>query len=166
MKRRVAAIMEAVAWPGEWLRGWLLPGLVTLGVTLSAGPRAGLWQLVASLITPVATATKHLINRPRPPLGFISRVVGRSRGPSFPSSHVATYVGTLGFAVWAVRHDRSRGAILGRLVGLALIALIGPSRVHTGNHRWSDVLGGYALGAVWLAAVVRGAGAGQAGLHE
>jgi membrane-associated phospholipid phosphatase len=35
-----------------------------------------------------------------------------------------------------------------------LIGLIGPSRVRTGDHRWSDVLGGYALGASFLAALV------------
>ena len=74
--------------------------------------------------------------------------------PSFPSTHALEYVAVFGFASWLLHRRGSVAAapVIGLSAGA--IALVGPSRVRTGDHRWSDVAGGYALGALVLAGLV------------
>ncbi len=67
--------------------------------------------------------------------------------------HATAFLGTLAFAVtqsW--KPGRARRLIVASLV-LALIA-IGASRLYLGAHWLSDVVGGYAFGAVLLAAAI------------
>jgi len=146
--------LVAVAWPGESPRGQLLPAVVAGTVGLIAGPRAGLWQMAAWGVSAVGEVTKRLVNRPRPTFGRFNPIGGMAQGASFPSTHVSDYVATFGFASWILRHRRSRAALPAGVLAAALVALIGPSRVLTGDHRWSDVAGGYALGAAYLAALI------------
>lgn len=91
---------------------------------------------------------KALVDRPRPGGGLTG-----FRGSSFPSGHAAYSV----FYVWlavtaAVRlrpgMARSTAAIV---VGIALTALLGLSRVYLGVHYMSDVNAGWALGAAAFA---------------
>ncbi|MCA1587897.1 MAG: phosphatase PAP2 family protein [Chloroflexi bacterium] len=72
----------------------------------------------------------------------------------FPSTHVANYVATMGFASWLLWQKRPGLAVLATAAAFGMIALIGPSRVRTGKHRWSDVAGGYALGAAYLGTLI------------
>ncbi|HZC31883.1 MAG TPA: phosphatase PAP2 family protein, partial [Candidatus Bathyarchaeia archaeon] len=70
-------------------------------------------------------------------------------------SHMSDYVATLGFASWILWRRRSPIAVPVAVTSVGLIGLIGPSRVRTGDHRWSDVAAGYVLGAVYLAILIR-----------
>ena len=54
------------------------------------------------------------------------------------------------YAVWHIRQWRYR--MLGAVVAGVLIVLVGFSRIYLGAHYFSDVTGGYAAGAAWLAA--------------
>jgi membrane-associated phospholipid phosphatase len=148
-------LLAAVAWPGEKPRGRFLPAAVAAAVGLVAGPRAGLWQLGAWGVSPIDTGLKRLVNRPRPMPGRLNPRGGMPQGPSFPSSHVSDYVVTLGFASWVLRRKRSPAALPVALTSAGLIGLIGPSRVRTGDHRWSDVVAGYVLGAAYLVVLIR-----------
>jgi len=148
-------LLAAVAWPGEKPRGRFLPAVVAAAVGLAAGPRAGLWQLGAWGVSPIDTGLKRLVNRPRPMPGRLNPRGGMPQGPSFPSSHVSDYVATLGFASWILWRRRSPLAVPVAVTSVGLIGLIGPSRVRTGDHRWSDVAAGYVLGAAYLAILVR-----------
>ena len=151
---RSDAVLAAVAWPGENPRGRFMPGVVAASVAVLAGPRAGLWQLAAWGVSPLGAAVKRVVNRPRPLPGRFNPLGGMPQDPSFPSSHVADYVATFGLASWILWQRRSPAAVPVAIASLGLIGLVGPSRVRTGDHRWSDVAGGYAVGAAYLAATV------------
>jgi undecaprenyl-diphosphatase len=78
--------------------------------------------------------------------------------PSFPSGHAlyaASVFGGLAVLVTArIRHPLLRLAIW--FVAIALILLVGLSRVYLGVHYPSDVLAGYAIGVIWVTAVAIG----------
>jgi membrane-associated phospholipid phosphatase len=147
-------LMRAAAWPGQSPRGQLMPAVVAIAVALIAGPRAGLWQALAWGVTPLGEAVKRLVHRPRPLVGRLNALRGLDHGASIPSTHVSNYVATLGFAAWVLARTGSAAAVPFGALGLMLVGLIGPSRVRTGDHRWSDVLGGYAFGAAYLALLI------------
>lgn len=148
------AVLLAAAWPGESRRGWVLPGVLAGAVAMIAGPRAGAWQVAAWGASPLGEVAKRLVDRPRPTLGRFNPLGGVSRGASFPSTHVANYVATFGFSSWLLWRTRSPVALPASITALILSGLIGPSRVRTGDHRWSDVAGGYLLGFGFLAALI------------
>ncbi len=96
---------------------------------------------------------KHLIERPRPPL---VNAVLPSDGFSFPSGHSFMGVVFYGFLVYLAL-KLSRGKLIKVLAvigGLAVIFLIGFSRIYLGVHWPSDVLASYAAGGALLAAVI------------
>jgi membrane-associated phospholipid phosphatase len=154
MTSTIDPVLEAVAWPGQKPRGPVLPGVVAAGVALLAGPRVALWQLATYLALPVGAAAKRLIGRPRPFPGRLNPRAGMPQDPSFPSTHVSEYVTTFGFASWLLWRRRSPARVPVAIRSLAAVGLIGPSRVRTGDHRWSDVAGGYLLGAAAFTALI------------
>ena len=92
---------------------------------------------------------KDLVARPRPPAAL---AVGHYPGWSFPSGHAtqaAAVWGALAVVASAVTGSWSRRVVAWTVAGL-IVALVGVTRVYLGAHWPSDVLGGWAAGAVWL----------------
>ena len=83
-------------------------------------------------------------------------MIEEADGYSFPSGHVMHYVvflGTLAFVLsTSVKPGVNRWLIQGAV--LAVLMVIGLSRVYLGVHWPSDVLGGYAVGAVVAAGTI------------
>jgi membrane-associated phospholipid phosphatase len=109
------------------------------------------WRAVwaALLATVAATALaeygKEFIGRPRPPAEL---ALVRTDGFAMPSSIAAL---TAGAAVPLILYGLRRGDLTGRLVVAVLTAgtfLVGAAMVYLGAHWVSDVLAGWALGAV------------------
>lgn len=77
---------------------------------------------------------------------------------SFPSGHAlfaASFFGGLAVLIsHRVRHRLAR--VLVWALALALITLVGASRVYLGVHYPSDVLAGYAIAVVWVTALALG----------
>jgi undecaprenyl-diphosphatase len=98
---------------------------------------------------------KQIFRRPRPAWDAPIAVSG---GFSFPSGHAMVSLvayGMLAYLVWLqLEHQRARVALVG--CTLVLVLLIGLSRMYLGVHYFSDVIAGYAAGAVWLAACITG----------
>ncbi len=95
---------------------------------------------------------KTLIHRSRPEPG---NALTFESSFSFPSGHtfIATvFYGLAGYVLF--RTARRRVRVLAALASLAVVMLIGFSRVYLGVHWPSDVLGSLAAGAVWLALTV------------
>lgn len=93
--------------------------------------------------------TKKVFDRPRPE--FKDRLV-RESNESFPSGHSSGSMGVFGFLIfllWQTKLDRRSRLLLSASLAV-LIAATGFSRIYLGAHYFSDVIGGYLLGAAWL----------------
>ena len=93
--------------------------------------------------------TKAAIDRPRPaePLDEIT-------GSSFPSGHAAyaiTYVAMAVIAARVLPGFASRAVLV--FAAIVVAAVVGLTRVYLRAHYWSDVVGGWALGAGVFGAV-------------
>jgi membrane-associated phospholipid phosphatase len=98
---------------------------------------------------------KAAFHRPRP-VPFFDTPLPDSY--SFPSGHALfslCFYGTLA-ALLAGRTRRPALRVAVWVLGVALIVLIGLSRIYLGVHYPSDVIAGYAVGLAWLLAVRMG----------
>jgi undecaprenyl-diphosphatase len=123
-------------------RGWRRGALLVL-VTL-----VGAWVLDSGLKLLYARA------RPRPFFDFYPA----PESYSFPSGHALFSVCFFGGLAVLLTH-RLNGRALQAAVwvaAVALILLIGGSRVYLGVHYPTDVVGGYAVGIAWVTAVALG----------
>jgi undecaprenyl-diphosphatase len=123
------------------VRGWQRGALLVVVTLVGAGLLNGL--------------LKFSFARVRPASFFDYPLPG---SPSFPSGH-ALYAASVfgGLAVLLAARVRSRLLeVVIWLIALSLILLVGLSRVYLGVHYPSDVLAGYAIGAVWVTAVAVG----------
>ena len=79
-------------------------------------------------------------------------------GWSFPSGHAMGSLVAYGMLAYVlVRELHGRRRRLAVIAGATLLILsIGLSRMYLGVHYFSDVIGGYAAGVVWLAACISG----------
>jgi len=99
---------------------------------------------------------KTLIHRARPVLAMQRLHIASF---SFPSGHTMSATigyGMLGYMLathWKPRGVRRRFIVLG---AVTLPVMVGISRLYLGVHFPTDVLGGYAAGAAWLAICVTG----------
>ena len=98
---------------------------------------------------------KSLVQRPRPGAPLV-KVLLESPGYSYPSGHVIFFLQYFGFLLvllwWATDRVGLR-VLLAGLFGCPIL-LVGVSRVFAGAHWASDVLGGYLIGGVLLAAMI------------
>ena len=112
------------------------------------------WRLAAFTVVTIAassllnTAVKATVNRDRP---LVDQPFVNEPGASFPSGHsqaaVVGYGVLLLLLLPALNRSWRRVAVL---VAVLMVAGIGFSRVALAAHFVSDVLAGFALGAVWL----------------
>jgi len=92
---------------------------------------------------------KLVVHRPRPPY---ARAIIHSW--SFPSGHAMgalVGIGMLTYVLLRFAEATRRTRLVAWAAATVVIALIGVSRVYLGVHYLSDVIGGYAVGAAWLA---------------
>jgi undecaprenyl-diphosphatase len=98
---------------------------------------------------------KDLVASPRPTADVV-RITDPSRGFGFPSGHALGTVvlcGCLAYLAW--RDIKRRALRLAVVSGAGLLALaVGFSRVYSGAHWPSDVLGAYLWGALFTVALI------------
>ncbi len=153
-------LMRAVGEPGYPPQVYVVVAWIFV-VLFGAGLR---WEAIAHVFATVGIGVAGLVvklpvDRPRPNPQLIHVVNPALDGGkfSFPAGHVESYVAIFGFLLFLL-------IVLGRPSWLrtfeiaffvALLALIGISRIYTGEHWFSDVIGGYLLGSIWLIATIR-----------
>jgi len=99
---------------------------------------------------------KLMIRRPRPP--YAARFLPHYSW-SFPSGHAMSALigyGMLAYllvVLWTHRRSTRISIVLGAAL---LIVAIGLSRLYLGVHYFSDVVGGYAAGVLWLSTCISG----------
>ena len=98
----------------------------------------------------LSSVVKGLVGRKRP---IVAHPVAHAVSASFPSGHalgVVVGVGALLLVLLPSARPSHRPWWLG--LGAAVVLAVGFARLGLGVHYLSDVLGGYVLGAAWLAA--------------
>jgi undecaprenyl-diphosphatase len=152
---RIERAMELASWPGFPPQSRVIP-VGIIGGWLVAGLRAeAAFQTMAWGSALLATVLKAITRRPRPIASKVNVVIAPLRGSSFPSGHVLSYVGTYGFLAYLlgarVKDPQARRLLIAPPI--ALVALVGPSRIHEGHHWLTDVLASYLLGMSYVAAL-------------
>lgn len=150
-----ADLMVGISALGYAPWSWLV-----LGGTVAALLAGGFYREVPFVVATegaglMVASIKLLVERPRPS-GDSIRVMSQLLDYSYPSGHVVSYVCLYGFLFFLVYVLFKRAWLRTTTLGvLALIVgSIGVSRIYLGHHWASDVLGGYALGTVWLLLLV------------
>ena len=131
----------------------VLIAVVAIYLLLKQHTRTAIAVVASTLLGVIASQIlKAVIDRGRPDI--VPQLVPEVSG-SFPSGHAmmsAIVYLTLGTMLARLEPEKTvRRFILG--VAMALTVTIGLSRVYIGVHWPSDVLGGWALGALWVLAV-------------
>lgn len=120
------------------------------------------WVLLASWVVAfggaaaLAELLKIVFHRPRP-TGAAAFLHGASF--SFPSGHsLGSLVGygMLAYLLVVAQPGHGRRTAIIVAAAVALVLAIGLSRLYLGVHYFSDVVGGYAAGALWLSACISG----------
>jgi undecaprenyl-diphosphatase len=125
----ISLVVAAILFARHYLRG----GVLLLGAM------AGDALLVE--------VTKTLVRSPRP-----TNMLVADLGYSFPSGHATVsivFLGILTYLAWQCWNSlKVRAATCG--LDIAVVVLIGFDRIYLNVHWFSDVIGGYLLGAFWL----------------
>jgi membrane protein DedA with SNARE-associated domain/membrane-associated phospholipid phosphatase len=155
-------VEHRVGWITGFMKGatWLGSNAVVIPVALivaavfivrrSYRPFA---QLAAAVVSSIVLydVVKAVAHRIRPPV--VVRLVQVS-GYSFPSGHATIAVavwGTIVLVLASGRRSRTK-VLLGAAAG-AIALLVGVSRLYLGVHWFTDVVGGFALGAAILSCI-------------
>ncbi|MGH3067687.1 MAG: phosphatase PAP2 family protein [Streptosporangiaceae bacterium] len=157
----LVAVVKAVTWLGSDGVLWAVIGASALLLAFRRRWRLVLYLLVtgagALVMDPVL---KSLVGRLRP---VLAHPIAHGNGSSFPSGHslgsIVCYGAVLLVFLPATRPatppatppaNQGRGRTVFTAAIVALVALIGISRILLGVHYLSDVAGGWTLGITWL----------------
>ena len=111
------------------------------------------WTIAVAGIVPINSAIKAWFHRARPLHGYMTEA-----GWSFPSGHAfgaMVFYGMLAYVLLRLSPLRWHRAVVAGAI--AMVTVIGVSRVLLQVHYLSDVLGGYASGLAWLVVCIGGA---------
>lgn len=142
-------------WAGQTVPMVTLTLLVVTG--LASQRRYAEMLVVAPVVLthPINWAIKQLAGSPRPTTEYV-RITDPSHGFGFPSGHtmgVFIFCGIIAYlATTQIRHCVVRRTIQGLAASAALA--IGFSRIYSGAHWPSDVLGAYLWGAFYIGLLV------------
>ncbi len=116
------------------------------------------WEAVAEVFATVGIGVvglivKTLVNRTRPTPDLVHVITTLDAGKlSFPAGHVESFMAIIGF-LWFLSFVLCKNQWVRTITLLffgEMLALIGISRVYTGEHWMTDAIGGYLLGSLWL----------------
>jgi membrane protein DedA with SNARE-associated domain/membrane-associated phospholipid phosphatase len=150
----LTAAAKAVTWLGSDIV--LIPLLVLAAAVLVAARRD--WRSAIRLALALSGAAASsgiaqvLVGRSRPPAAMR---IGHYSGLAFPSGHAAqalAFYGMLAIILAAGRPARARALLWAAAAAVTVVA--GGSGLYLGANWLTDVLGGYALGAMWIALVL------------
>lgn len=143
--------LQVVSFLGSPVWFYAVIGAAAIYMWRQGHPRLALFLVVTGLLGGlIDSIVKILVDRPRPSL---EQPVATAHGKSFPSGHSMSSVigyGSLVLVFLPMVARRWRKPLIFGAAGLVLC--IGMTRLALGVHYITDVLGGFLLGAAWLAA--------------
>ncbi len=100
---------------------------------------------------------KIIVARPRPDPSLIQQLSVYQSADSFPSGHVLFFMGLLGYLLYLahIYLYKSSIKVITEIILIELIVLMGISRIYVGAHWFSDTLGAYLIGSIWLLFIVK-----------
>ena len=131
----------------------VLPVLVALFLVTIKQLKTAILVLFSTYgVIALSETLKRIVERPRPDSHLINQVGQYLKPDSFPSGHVLFFIGFFGFLAYLIYTRLEKTWLSQALVTILLlmILLIGVSRIYLGAHWFSDVLGSYLVGTVWL----------------
>lgn len=149
----VEALMRAISFTGKPIVLFFAVGLPVVWLVRNGARKLAVFLVVVSIGGGlVDSAVKAAVGRPRP---VLDEPIASAFGKSFPSGHSMSSLVCYG-ALLVVFLPLVRTAWRPWVVGAttALVLAVGISRLALGVHFVSDVVGGYVLGAAWLAGSV------------
>ncbi len=149
----LTATAKATAWPGS---ATVIVVLVVLAAAFLAAHRnwrpAIMLALALGGSVTLYVIVQHLVGRSRPPAALS---IGHHAGPAFPSGQATTAIACYGMLAIILAAGRPAGAKALAWIGAAAVTVLaGASQVYLGANWLTDVLGGWALGALWIAVVL------------
>lgn len=147
------SIMRFLTDTGEPIPGTIMVIIICTPLFILKRKKEALLTVFSSVgISLIGWVIKTIVARPRPNSPLIHQLEHFVKPDSFPSGHVLLYLGLYGFLLIAVyaklKKSLFRNALI--LILSLLIVLIGFSRIYVGAHWFSDVLGSYLVGTLWL----------------
>lgn len=150
----VEAALKAVTTLGNTAVLFGVVGVIAVALIVRHRSRLAAYLVVTGLGAIImGPALKLFVGRLRP---VVEHKVALAPGNSFPSGHALGSIvcyGAVALVFLPAVHGRGRRILLAAIA--VLVALIGFSRIALGVHFLSDVIGGWLLGAVWLAVTAR-----------
>jgi membrane-associated phospholipid phosphatase len=149
-------LMYWISWLGFMPQVDVVAALTIL-LLFGAGLR---WEAVVALFASagvgVGTLVKLVVYRPRPSADLV-HVLSQLPSSGFPSGHVLEATAFCGFTAFLGYSLLKPGALrIALLVVLGVfILLMGLSRIYQGHHWFSDVMGAYLFGSLWLALTIK-----------
>jgi undecaprenyl-diphosphatase len=145
----LVTLLQVLTTPGSAITAWVVLTTLTLALLARRKRRLALYVAVTGLgAATLSPLLKQLVARLRP---VVPEPVATAAGPSFPSGHtfaVTVWVGVVLLVLLPAVPPRHRRATVA--AGVALVVLVGLTRLALGVHFLSDVLGGWLVGTAWL----------------
>jgi len=135
----------------------LVPLLATVGIWCRW--MRGTWRPIALLAGGYAGAAllygviKAVVGRPRPPVASAFRHISEY---SFPSGHATQAIVAWGMlaALAAAGTQSWAKKVAAWATAMFIAVVVGMTRLYLGAHWFTDVVGGFVLGALWLSALL------------
>jgi len=114
--------------------------------------REAVFVMAVSFTGLITFSLKLLFSRPRPTNEYVT-IVESYKNHSFPSGHTLSYVVFFGFLILLMRQLKTIPNYLRNIIKLfaCFMFIVGPlSRVYLGAHWFTDIVGGFLIGLIYL----------------
>lgn len=145
-------LMTAISWFGLMYSSVITVTVSAIILYLAKKRRATYFCFATLLIGLITYLIKVLVNRPRPGKELV-RVITDAKHQSFPSGHVAFYIAFFGFIAFILHYHKWLTKIARNIIVyfcIFMILTVPISRIYLGAHWFTDVLGGFLLGLIFL----------------
>lgn len=146
------AVMKSFSWLGTVYVATIMIALFSMVFFAFKYIKEGFFMLSCILSGGVSYVLKTMIDRPRPTVDFV-RIVEETHYQSFPSGHVLFYTVFFGSLIVIALSSgilKLSMKIVSTFFCAAMIVLGAISRIYLGAHWFTDVLGGFIVGVLFV----------------